>query len=138
MKRNITYLILLSFLSFVSGYLLSKLSMTGKFGINLLYKQYKFLKNPLKGSTLILSLYLILFLLLYFVYKRWTNNNPNKISILILLLGIIGALLTYYDFVHTLAHKILGQSFHFGAYVFWLGWISIPVYYLANRKKAYL
>jgi hypothetical protein len=135
-KRICLYLILLSFLSLVSGYLLSKLSMTGRVGVNLLYKQYKFLKDPFKDFFLIFLVFLILISLLYIFYKRWNKNIANKISLIIVFLGIAGALLTYYDFAHNLSHRLLGWRFHLGAYLFWLGWICIPIYYLTKKEKA--
>jgi hypothetical protein len=136
--KKIIILPVLALCSICSGYLLSKASLTGKVGIDLFYKQYSFLRDPVKSTFLIVIVYTILFTLLTLLYKRMNCYKSNRIAILILLLGLTGALLTYYDFHHTLTHKLLGSSFHFGGYIFWLGWISIPVFYIVKSKSVFL
>ncbi|SHF11252.1 hypothetical protein SAMN02745131_01825 [Flavisolibacter ginsengisoli DSM 18119] len=135
MKRRSVYLLILSFFSLVAAYFLSQLSLTGRVGINLIYTQYKFLKHPYIGFLVMFLVFLILFFILHFLYKRLKSNNANKISLTILFLGVIGTLFTFYDFTNNLSHKLLGWRFHFGTYLFWLGWISIPIYYLTSRGK---
>jgi hypothetical protein len=136
-KKNIIILSIISLCSICSGYLLSKATLPGRVGIDLFYKQYRFLRDPLKSSILILMVYLILFTFLGLLYKR-SNNNPNKITFFVLLLGLIGAILTYYDFQQTLTHKLLGSKFHVGGYIFWAGWMSIPIFYIVNRKSEFI
>lgn len=136
MKRKILLVLLLFFCSLCSGYLLSKASLTGKIGIDFFYRQYRFLKDPITTTLIIFILYILLFLLHLIVYKHIVNPNSNWISKSILLLGILGALITYYDFQNTLSHKLLGTRFHLGGYLFWLGWILIPTFFLINSKKA--
>jgi hypothetical protein len=88
----------------------------------------------MKSIIMILIVYMILFMLLGLVYKRMKTNIFNKISFLVLLMGFIGAILTYYDFHHTITHKLLGSKFHFGGYIFWMGYIIIPSFFLFNKK----
>ena len=51
---------LLAILSTVSGYLLSKASLVGRIGINLFYKEYKFLKVWWQGALVVFIVLLIL------------------------------------------------------------------------------
>src|SRR6476620_3015201 len=134
LKKNTIILFTLFLCSIFSGYLLSKASLTGRVGIDLFYKQYRFLRDPMKSFFLILIVYIILFMLLGLAYKRMNTNISNRISFFILFTGLIGAILTYYDFHHTITHKLLGSKFHFGGYIFWVGYIIIPSFFLFNKK----
>lgn len=57
------------------------------------------------------------------------------LHILLLALVLTGWFLTYQDFQHSLSHHLLGKRFHTGAYLFWVGWLLICLFYLTQKKK---
>jgi hypothetical protein len=42
--------------------------------------------------------------------------------------------LTYNDFRQDLSHRLMGERFHIGAYLVWIGWMIISIYLLLTRK----
>jgi hypothetical protein len=119
----------------LSGYLLSKASLIGKTGINLFYKQYKFLKTPWKGTLLIAATLSILWL----VHGQIQNRSGGKMRIalhfLLAILGLVGLILTYQDFRNSISHRLLGERFHLGAYLFWVAWLIISFSFILQGKK---
>ncbi|HVG40305.1 MAG TPA: hypothetical protein VM888_01745, partial [Chitinophagaceae bacterium] len=55
--------------------------------------------------------------------------------LLALAVALIGLYLTYRDFRQSLSHRLMGERFHTGAYLFWLGWISIALFFLIRHKE---
>jgi len=55
----------------------------------------------------------------------------------LLVAGVLGLVITYYDFQHTYSHRLLKERFHLGFYLFWLGWMGTCVFFLVtgNGKK---
>jgi hypothetical protein len=53
-----------------------------------------------------------------------------------LVLALIGLYFTYQDFRHNTAHRWLGERFHLGGYLFWIGWMAISVFYLIKKGPA--
>ncbi len=119
----------------LSGYLLSKASLIGRTGINLFYKEYKFLKTPWKGTLLILATLSILWLVHGAIQKRMSNKTRMALHILLAVLGLVGLILTYQDFRNSLSHRLLGERFHLGAYLFWVAWLIISFSFVFQGKK---
>ena len=138
MKRYAILISGLLALSVLSGFLLSKASVAGKAGMTLFYQEYNFLKSWWKGAMIVFAVLLIL----YFVQGRLQKNKPvqkrRMIHIIAILLALTGLYFTYLDFSNVLSHRMLGTSFHAGAYLFWIGWIGISVYYLVMNKTTTL
>jgi hypothetical protein len=116
------------------GFLLSKASLVGRTGINLFYKEYKFLKIWWQGAGVVLFIFLFLFFLQGFLEKRWEKNS-KPVHVIAILLAVAGLYFTYNDFRHTLTHRLLGERFHLGGYLFWIGWILISLFYLTRGKR---
>lgn len=136
MKRTGPFLLLLTGLSVLSGYLLSKASLVGKTGIHFFYKEYKFLNHWYKGAALVLAVWLLLFLL-----HRWLAKTlpaaKNKLAIVAsIVLALVGLYFTYADFRSDLSHRLLGERFHLGAYLFWVGWVLVAVFHLWPQKQS--
>ena len=53
-----------------------------------------------------------------------------------MLIAVAGLYFSYHDFRNTLSHKLLGEGFHLGVYLFWLGWIGISIGLLFTAKLA--
>lgn len=80
----------------------------------------------------------LLVLLIISALARKTLNPLSAIiaNIISLLLALGGLYFTYKDFRHDISHRLLGEPFHIGVYLFWIGWISISLVYLFSKKKA--
>lgn len=134
MKHTAFVLFLLAVLSSVSGYLLSKASLVGRAGISLFYKEYQFLKVWWQGALVVFGVLILLLLIQGFVQRRMARGIASSIHILCILLALVGLYFTYNNFRHDLSHRLLGERFHLGAYLFWVGWMMVSLFYLAQRK----
>lgn len=120
-KKIFTLIIIQALLAMTSAILFSKMSFVGRLGIRLVYKQYQILKDPVKTSFLLFGLQIVLLLILV-LFKYFTSKKLSIfVSIVLILIGIIGSIYTYYDFSMT-SHKHMRLYFHFGGYTFWFGW----------------
>jgi hypothetical protein len=136
MKKPALFISILTLLSALSGYLLSKASLTGRVGISLFYKEYGFLKTWWLGGITVLAVLLLLFLLQGYAERKFSRRKAAMLHIIMVILAFAGLCFTYYDFRHTLSHHLLGGRFHLGAYLFWVGWILISLFYLTQKKPA--
>jgi hypothetical protein len=134
MKRTSFLLFILLILSAISGYLLSKASLIGRAGISFFYKEYQFLKVWWQGALVVFGVLLLLVFIQGAVQRKTARGTANFIHVLCILLALAGLYFTYNDFRHDLSHRLLGERFHLGAYLFWLGWIIVSMFYLAQRK----
>lgn len=126
---------MLAGLAALTGYLLSRASVVGKAGIALFYKQYQFLKVWWQGGLVVLGIWLLLFLLHGMIDKKIGGKKAKGVHALMLLLAMLGLFLTYQDFQNTLSHRILGERFHLGGYLFWLGWMLVSLFFLGRKKE---
>lgn len=127
--------VLLAALAALSGYLLSKASLVGKAGITLVYKEYSFLKVWWQGALAVLACWLLLFLIQGWASRRAKGGNAALAQVVALVLAAIGLFFTYQDFRNNLSHRLLGERFHLGGYLFWIGWMIISLFYLFRGKK---
>jgi len=134
-KKNALVIALLVVLSIISGYLMSNASLVGKAGMSLFYQEYNFLKVWWQGALAVFAVLILLFILLYFLQQKVSFSKIKTICILFSLAGLLGLYLTYYDFRHTLSHRFLGERFHLGAYLFWIGWIAVSIYYFSVQQR---
>jgi len=134
MKRNNFLVISLAFFSLTTGYLLSSISLIGRAGISLFYTQYQFLKTWWKGALLVFIVWIALFMIQSVLYQRVTRKTRNIIQTASLIIAIAGILFSYSDFRNTLSHRWLGERFHLGVYLFWLGWIAITIFAALEKK----
>jgi hypothetical protein len=133
-RRFVPFVLFLLFLSCLSGYLMSKPSLIGKVGIDLFYKEYKFLRTWWQGALAVFITLLVLLFLQGLIQRKLSRNSANLIQVVMILLALAGFYFTWYDFKHTTTHRWLKTSFHIGAYLFWLGWIIVSVFYLTASK----
>jgi hypothetical protein len=133
LNRNRAFVIALAIFSLLAGYLLAGISFVGKAGISMMYTEYQFLKTWWKGGLLVFIVWLILFVFQSVVRKRVGQSPSNVVGGVMAIIAIAGLLLSYSDFTNTLSHRWLGTRFHLGVYLFWLGWIGIPVFLFFNK-----
>ena len=134
MKRTFLFILILAALSAFSGYLMSQMSWIGRVGISLIHQEYQFLKVWWQGGAVVFLVLLFIFLmhtLLHRALKRWL---ALLVHILLLLVAIGGMAFTYHDFDDDFTHSILKQRFHIGAYLFWVSWMLICIFFLTKRK----
>lgn len=134
MKKNTGIILFIVCTSIISGYLMSKASIIGKAGMSLFYREYNFLKTWWKGASLMLAALVILYIIQGIVQRKYPPAKAKTIYIFNCVLSVIGLYFTYNDFRHTLSHRLLGERFHLGVYLFWLGWLGISFFYLANLR----
>lgn len=129
-------MLFLLLLSGVAGYLLSKASFVGRAGISLFYQQYRFLKVWWQAGLLLFAIWMLLFFLHGWVQRRLSPKASRLTHTGAIAVALIALYFTYQDFRHSLAHRWLGERFHLGGYLFWIGWVAISVFYLTETGKA--
>ncbi len=134
MKQNRVFIISLALFSLLTGYLLSAISFVGKAGISLFYTQYQFLKTWWKGALLVFIVWIVLFTILHSVNKRVSKTSSNIIFTVYLSIAMAELFFSYTDFRTSLSHRWLGERFHLGVYLFWLGWTAIAMFLLLKKK----
>lgn len=135
MKRKFYLVFLLFVLSAITGYVLSKASLVGRVGISLFYKQYRFLKVWWQAGLLVFLVWLLLFFVQAWVRRKFQAGTARLVHIGTIVIALLGLYFTYSDFRNTLSHRWLGERFHLGGYLFWLGWIIVSVFYLTEKPK---
>lgn len=135
MKRFAYLLLILLALSGLAGYLLSKASLVGRMGISLFYKEYAFLKVWWQAGLLVLMVWLLLYFLLGWAQRKLSLRSSRWVYVGALFLAIVGLYFTYQDFRDTLSHRWLGERFHLGGYLFWIGWMLVCLFYISQTKQ---
>jgi hypothetical protein len=134
LKRNVTVVLLLVILAAIDGYLLSAISFVGRAGINLMYTEYQFLKTWWKGALLVFIVWMLLFAILSLLQKKLSKRSATLIPIASVVVATAGLYLSYADFRNSLSHRLLGERFHLGVYLFWFGWIGISILMVIPKK----
>ena len=136
-KKIISLNAILIPLAVIAGWTLSKATVIGKVGIHFLHREYMFLNSWWKGALLVWGVWIVLEIIQYRVWKRYPRNINLAVQISFLFLAVLGLYYTYLDF-RTFSHGLLGDRFHIGGYLFWIGWgiISILFIKLRNDKIA--
>ncbi len=135
MKRTILFLLLLAGLSAVSGFLMSNMSWIGRVGINLMHKEYKFLKVWWQGGAVVYGALLVLFFIQWMLQKSLPFVVAKIVHVLLFAAAVYGLYFTYSDFSDDFTHRLLRDVFHVGAYLFWAGWMLISIFFISERRK---
>jgi O-antigen/teichoic acid export membrane protein len=135
MKRSASLVLFLAILSVFSGYMLSGASWIGRVGMSLFYQEYTFLKTWWKGALLVFAVWMFLYGVQLLVQRMASRAVAKMVNFAAIAAAFIGLYLTYDDFRHTTSHRWMGERFHIGAYLFWLGWIIISIYLLMEKKN---
>ena len=120
-------------LAVIIGWTLSKATVIGKVGIHFLHREYSFLNSWWKGALLVWIVWLALEFIQYRIWKRSRPNINLAIQTSLIFLAIVGLYFTYLDF-KTFSHGLLGDRFHIGGYLFWIGWCIISLFFIRLRK----
>lgn len=127
MKRPAPFFLLLTALSAVAGWLLSHLNLIGRIGVHTMHTEYRFLTVWWKGALLVWSVWMLFWAAHTAVSRRLSAGAARATHAAALVLAALGWYATYHDFRNTLTHRIIGERFHLGAYLFWLGWMLIAL-----------
>lgn len=134
MKGISTLIAIQALLSTISGVLLSQMSLIGKVGISVIYREYGLLKIWWKAAILLFVIQLTLLLVLWLVKKLLGRRLAFAAFLLFLLFGLVGAYFTYLDFTTT-THRMMKANFHAGVYLFWGTWSLVCIYFMAMPLK---
>lgn len=135
MKRSASLTLFLLILSVIAGVMLSNASWVGKVGMGLFYKEYEFLKIWWKGAALIFLVLMGLYGVQSLVQKNASKSAAKIVHIFTIVLAFVGLYFSYLDFRKDFSHRLLGERFHIGVYLFWIGWIVISIYLLLTKKN---
>jgi hypothetical protein len=132
-KKIISLNALLLALAVIAGWTLSKATLIGKVGIHFLHREYMFLNSWWKGAIFILCVWLVLEIIQYRIWKRYRRSINFALQSSFIFLAILGLYYTYLDF-RTFSHGLLGERFHIGGYLYWIGWCIISIFFINLRK----
>ncbi|MBZ4188193.1 cytochrome d ubiquinol oxidase subunit II [Niabella beijingensis] len=137
MKRNY-YLLsgLLLLFSLLSGILTSGISFVGRVGVNTFYKNYRFFKTWWQAALVCLILFVVVTLLLYWIDKKFKGSRRVLLLTFFLFLFLVGLYLTYSDFRNALSHRWLGERFHLGVYLYWIGFCISDLFFLTTTPPS--
>ncbi|MGK6351128.1 hypothetical protein [Parapedobacter sp. DT-150] len=130
MKGLSTLVAVQALLSTVSGVLMSQMSLVGKAGITVLYREYGIFNIWWKTATLLFAVQLVLILVLWIVKRLLGRRLSLAVILLLLVFGLAGAYFTYLDFTTT-THRLLKANFHAGGYLVWGAWALACIYMMA-------
>ena len=134
-RRTVAFILLLSGLAIVAGYLLSKINLIGRTGIALFYKEYRFFKSWWKGTLAVLAIWLFLLWLQGYLQRKLPRRYAGLLHVAAITIAGIGLYFTYNNFREDVSHRIIGERFHLGFYLFWIGWMLISLFYLFEKKQ---
>ncbi len=134
-KKSAIFISILAIMSAITGYMMSSMSWVGRIGMSVFYKEYSFLKVWWKGAILVFAVWLIIFIAHSIVKKRVSKASALAGNLVSLIIAIGGLYFTYSDFRNDFSHGLMGEPFHIGFYLFWLGWISISLFFLAEKSS---
>jgi len=135
MKRNYYILAaLLLFTALLSGILTSGISLVGRVGVNTFYRNYRFFKIWWQAALVCLVLLILVTLLLYGIDKKFKGGKRRLLLIAFLFAFIGGLYITYSDFRNALSHRWLGERFHLGIYLYWIGFCISNLFFLLTQR----
>lgn len=136
MKRNYLLLVFILFcLSLLSGNLTAGVSLVGKIGISFFYQQFSFFQSWWQSSLVCLALMLVVGTMLYFVDRAISGFKRKMVLIISFLIFLAGLYFTFRDFRTDLTHRWLGERFHVGIYLYWIGFCIISLFFALTEKK---
>ena len=132
MKRTAYLVLLLAGLSALSGYLISRINLIGKAGIALMYREYRFMRVWWQGALIVFGLLMLLLFVQNRAHRRLSTTKARLTHTACLLLALGGLVFTYLDFRNDLSHRLVGERFHLGVYLFWISWMLISLFFLSR------
>lgn len=136
MKRNYPLLIfILLLISLLSGKLSSGISLVGRVGVNSFYKEYQFFKVWWQSALVCFGAMLLVLLLLYLVDRALKDRIRKAVLLVFFFLFLAGLYFTFRDFRTDISHRWLGERFHLGVYLYWIGFSVISLFFISTTKN---
>jgi len=135
MKRLAPVIFFLAALSALAGYMMLEISFFGRIGVNLFYKQYRFMKVWWQAALVVFGILILLLITHAIIHRLSARRASNRVNVIAILIAIGGLVFNFYDFQHDWQHNWAGERFHMGFYLFWVGWIGISLYFLTMKKQ---
>lgn len=132
--RYTSLLLLQAFLSVISGILITKMSFLGRIGVHTMYREYLVFRSWYKTALLLFVVQVVLILILSICKKIMTTALTRFVSLCFIAVGAIGLFFTYTDFTTT-SHRVMKASFHWGFYIFWIGWFISCLFFLFKKSN---
>jgi len=136
-KKQFPFILFLATLSVISGVLLSKMSLLARTGISVFKKKYAlyaFMKTWWQSAFLFFGVLMLLLIVQRKLQQRLSVRNGVMLQIACIFLALMGLFYTYNDFRSDLTHRWAGERLHLGFYLFWLGWVSVSLFLLVQKK----
>ncbi len=136
MKRNyfLLFFILLC-LSVLSGNLTAGMSFVGHFGIGFFYKQFSFFRSWWQSTLVCLGLMFTIMIILYFIDRALGGIKRKVILLFFFFCFLAGLYFTFRNFRADLSHRLLGERFHLGIYLYWIGFCIISLFFALTPKR---
>lgn len=135
MKRNYFLLFCMILITaFLSGLLTSGISWVGRVGVNTFYAGYKFFKVWWQSGLVCLVLQLTIAAILYTIDRKYTHHKRTGALTILLLLFLAGFYFTYANFRANHSHRWLGERFHLGVYLYWIGFCMTDLFFIVTAK----
>ncbi|ULT39994.1 cytochrome d ubiquinol oxidase subunit II [Niabella defluvii] len=122
-------------LSLLSGNLTAGVSLVGKIGISFSISNFLFFQSWWQSSLVCLACMLVIGIILYFADRSLKGIQRKVVLIASFLVFLLGLYLTFRDFRTDLAHRWLGERFHVGIYLYWIGFCIISLFFALTEKK---
>ncbi|MFT4093982.1 MAG: cytochrome d ubiquinol oxidase subunit II [Niabella sp.] len=136
MKRNYPLLIfILLCISLLSGVLTAGVSWVGSIGISMAYKQYSFFRSWWQSAAVCFIMMLLIFTILYFIDRALSGIKRKLVLLVVFFVFLTGLFLTFRDFRTDLSHRWLGERFHTGIYLYWIGFCVTSLFFALTDKK---
>ena len=123
-------------LAVIVGWTLSKAAIVGKVGIHFLHREYAFLNSWWKGALVVWGVWVVLEIVQYRVWQKYRPGINLIIQAACIILAVLGLIYSYFDF-RTFSHGLLGERFHIGGYLFWIGWCIISIFFINSGRKKF-
>src|SRR5690606_8706174 len=88
-----------------------------------------------QGALFVLVLLIILWMIHQLIKVRFNHSKALLAHSIALLVYLAGLYFTYNDFRTDISHRLLGERFHLGAYLFWIAAIMLAIVYLISPGK---
>jgi hypothetical protein len=102
----------------------------------LFYKEYRFFRYWWKGTLAVFGIWLLLFWLQGLLQRKLVRQQATLLHSTALGIAVIGLFFTYRDFRDDVSHRVIGERFHLGFYLFWVGWMMISLFYLFEQRRS--
>ncbi len=134
MKRNTILFFILLILSWCSGELMSRATWIGRVGITFFHREYNLLKIWWQGAAAVFLLLVLVFALHQYIHTRLSAAFARTLSAVLLIVAGCCLYLSYNDFHTDFSHRLLGRRFHYGFYLFWVGWMVISIEFMIRKR----